>query len=154
MTLLYRQFFMLHPKKSILQVKIQRLRNNCRHVLLSKPFLRYKLKKNLLQVQDDRWGLEFSHTQAQRASEGQHKMVGHETPLPCICAFLAGFGHFAPPKTSRCRFGQFLGPWGRFKVMQGLFTWIRGSMQSLHAKPVTNATTCRRAPPFPRPPNL
>ena len=37
--LFYRQFFMLHPKKSILQVKIQRLRNNCRHVASFKLFL-------------------------------------------------------------------------------------------------------------------
>ena len=30
---------MLHPKKSILQVKIERLRNNCRHVTSFKLFL-------------------------------------------------------------------------------------------------------------------
>ena len=37
--LFYRQLFMLHPKKSIVQVKIQRLRNNCRHVTSFKLFL-------------------------------------------------------------------------------------------------------------------
>ena len=131
MILFYRQFFMLHSKKSILQVKIQRLRNNCRHVLLPKPFLRYKLKKNLLQVQDDRWGLEFSHTQAQRASESQHNVVGHETPLACTCAFPAGFGQFAPPKTSRCRFGQFLGPCGTFGMWKSFFKQKHRRMQSL-----------------------
>ena len=46
MILFYRQFFMLHPKKSIAQVKIQKLRGNCRHVLALKPFLRWKSKKN------------------------------------------------------------------------------------------------------------
>ena len=45
MILFYRQFFLLHSKKSILQVKIQRLRNNCRHVPSFKPFLRWKSKK-------------------------------------------------------------------------------------------------------------
>ena len=135
MILFYRQFFMLHSKKSILQVKIQRLRNNCRHVPFLKPFLRWNLKKNLKRVQDERWGLEFSHTQAQRASEGPHNVVGHETPLACTCAFSAGFGQFAPPKTSRCRFGQFWGPWGTFGMAKSFFGVIRPCMQNLSQMP-------------------
>ena len=63
--LLYKQFFMLHSKKSILQVKIQRLRNNCRHVPSFKPFLRWKSKKK--SKTGARWALEpwvFAHTSA------------------------------------------------------------------------------------------
>ena len=94
-----------------------------------------KIKKNLKQVQDDRWGLEFSHTQAQRASEGQHNVVGHEAPLACTCAFPAGFGQFAPPKTSRCRFGQFLEPCGTFGMAKSFFSVILARMQNLSQMP-------------------
>ena len=65
MILFYRQFFMLHSKKSILQVKIQRLRNYCRHVPSLKPFLRWKLKKK--SKTGARWSLRpwvFAYTSA------------------------------------------------------------------------------------------
>ena len=77
---------MLHPKKSILQLKIQRLRNNCRHVPPSSYFCAENPIKILKQVQDERWGLEFSHTPAQCGDESCYKIVGRES-LPC-CAYM------------------------------------------------------------------
>ena len=108
MIFFYRQFFMLHSKKSILQVKIQRLRNNCRHVRFLKPFLRWKLEKNLKRVQDGRWGLEFSHIQAQCSGESCCQMVGHKFKAACICINLAIFGCFCPWKPACASFGVFL----------------------------------------------
>ena len=77
---------MLHPRKSILQLKIQRLRNNCRHVPPSSYFCAENPIKILKQVQDERWGLEFSHTQAQCGDESPYQIVGQEG-LPC-CAYM------------------------------------------------------------------
>ena len=97
MILFYRQFFMLHSKKSILQVKIQRLRNNCRHVRLSSHFCAENLKKNLEQVQDEHWGLEFSHIQAQCSGENCCKMVGAIGRPHCGCMGSAYCGPIACP---------------------------------------------------------
>ena len=115
MILFYRQFFLLHSKKSILQVEIQRLRNNCRHVRFLKPFLRWKFKKKLKQVQDERWGLEFLHIQAQYSGESCCKMVwaigrphwgcmgsaclwANCTTQSCTCLFWGVFGRAMPQK--------------------------------------------------------
>ena len=108
MILFYRQFFMLHSKKSILQVKIQRLRNNCRHVRFLKPFLRWKLKKNLKRVQDERWGLEFLHIQAQYSGESCCKMVGAIARPHWGCMGSACCGPIAPHKAAPAYFGVFL----------------------------------------------
>ena len=108
MILFYRQFFMLHSKKSILQVKIQRLRNNCRHVRFLKPFLRWKFKKNLKQVQDERWGLEFLHIQAQYSGESCCKMVGAIGRPHWGCMGSACCGPIAPHKAAPACFGVFL----------------------------------------------
>ena len=55
----YRQFLMLHPKKSILPIKTQNLRRSCRHVTLFKPFCAENVIKILKRAQDERWALEF-----------------------------------------------------------------------------------------------
>ena len=54
--------------------------------LHSNYFCTENLMKILKQVQDERWGLEFSHTQAQCGDESCYKIVGRES-LPC-CAYM------------------------------------------------------------------
>ena len=54
--------------------------------LPSSHFCAENLRKNLKRVQDERWGLEFSHTQAQCGDESCYKIVGRES-LPC-CAYM------------------------------------------------------------------
>ena len=108
MILFYRQFFMLHSKKSILQVKIQRLKGNCRHVRFLKPFLRWKFKKNLKRVQDKRWGLVFLHIQAQCSGVSCCKMVGAIGRPHWGCMGPACYGPIAPHKPTFACFGVFL----------------------------------------------
>ena len=52
----------------------------------SSNFCAENLRKNLKRVQDERWGLEFSHTLAQCGGESCYKIVGRES-LPC-CAYM------------------------------------------------------------------
>ena len=52
----------------------------------SSHFCAENLRKNLKRVQDERWGLEFSHTLAQCGDESCYKIVGRES-LPC-CAYM------------------------------------------------------------------
>ena len=49
-------------------------------------FCAENLRKNLKRVQNERWGLEFSHTLAQCGDESCYKIVGRES-LPC-CAYM------------------------------------------------------------------
>ena len=47
------------------------------------------LRKNLKRVQDERWGLEFSHTQAQCGDDNCYKIAGHESLPDCAYMFFA-----------------------------------------------------------------
>ena len=73
-------------KNQLYKSKLKGCRTIADMWLHSNYFCTENLIKILKQVQDERWGLEFSHTQAQCGDESCYKIVGRES-LPC-CAYM------------------------------------------------------------------
>ena len=108
--------------------------------LYSSLFCAENVTKVLKRAQEERWGLVFSHTQAQYGDESCCKIVGREGLPCCACMFQACCGPFSPMETFRPVFQSVFGSTGRPRVhwwAQGCATGARfGSV-----RPV-----CPRAP--------
>ena len=108
MILFHRHFFMLHSKKLVLQVKIQRLRNNCRHVTSFKPFLRWKSKKK--SKTGAGWALRpwvFAHTRAMWWWKLLQNSWAGKLAMLCLHVVRMLWANFHHPKQFGVNLGSF-----------------------------------------------
>ena len=99
---------MLHPKKSIVQVKIQRLRFHCRHVTSFKLFLHWKSNKN--SKTGARWALGpwvFAHTSAMWWWKPLLNSWARRFAMLCLHVVRMLWANFHHPKQFGANLGSF-----------------------------------------------